>query len=85
MALTDNTARQLQKLLTAVATLTDEVTDLKREINILKVEVAEAKDIVDAWQAVKTGGKFIKWLASIGSGVAGAWLFFKGYGVAALK
>lgn len=77
--------RQLQKLLSAVAALTDEVSELKREVAALKDKVNETRDIVEAWQAVKTGGRFVKWVAGVGSGVAGAWLVLKAFGAALLK
>lgn len=60
-----DTAGQLEKLLSAVATLTDETASLKREFSDLKKKVNETKDIVEAWQAVKTGGKFLKWLGGV--------------------
>ena len=59
------TADQMGKLLSAVATLTDEVTGLKTEVFGLKREVSETREIVEAWGAVKTAGKFLKWLAMI--------------------
>lgn len=77
--------RQLRELLTAVATMTDEVTALKRRVEDLSEKVKRTNDIVDAWQAVKTGGKFVTWIAGVGSGLAGVWLMVKAFGAAVMK
>lgn len=58
-------APQLHKLLGAVATLTDEVSGLRHEVADLTKEVSETREIVEAWGAVKTAGKFIKWLGVV--------------------
>jgi len=60
-----SSADPIKDLLSAVATLTDEVTGLKREVVDLQTQVKETKEIVEAWGAVKTAGKFIKWFGGI--------------------
>jgi hypothetical protein len=35
-------------------------------------QISETRELVDAWQAVKTGGKFIKWAGGIIAIIAGA-------------
>lgn len=54
-----------QRMLTAMATMTDELREVKTEVSTLRSTVAETKDIVEAWGAVKTMGKFIKWLGAL--------------------
>lgn len=78
-------AEQLGKLLTAVATMTDEVAGMKREVAELKKEVAATKDIVEAWQAVKVGGKFLKWVGGLATSAAATWLIMKALGAQLLK
>ena len=80
-----DSASQMATLLSAVATLTDEVTSLKRTIGDLQTKVDATKELVEAWQAVKTGGKFVKWVAGVGSGIAGAWIVMKALGSAMVK
>ena len=47
------------------------------KVDDLKAEVAKTREIVEAWQAFKTGGKFVTWLAKmIASGLA-IWAAFK--------
>lgn len=58
------------KLLSAVTTLTDEVQGLKGEVCDLKSDVREMREIVDAWGAVKTAGKFLKWLGGVVAAIA---------------
>lgn len=72
-----DTPGQMQKLLSAVAALTDEVQSLKATVTTLTTSVNETKDIVQAWEAVKVGGKFIKWLGSIATALAALWLIMK--------
>lgn len=78
-------AHQMDKLLSAVATMTDEVSGMKREVADLKKEVAATKDIVEAWQAVKVGGKFLKWVGGIATSLAATWLIMKALGAQLLK
>lgn len=54
-----------QRMLAAMATMTDELREVKTEVSTLRSTVAETKDIVEAWGAVKTMGKFIKWLGAL--------------------
>ena len=70
-------ACQLERLLSAVATLTDEGSDLKHEVTDLKAKVEETRDIVEAWQAVKTGGRFLKWIGGVVAAAGGAAAFVK--------
>lgn len=76
---------QLSKLLTAVATLTDEVGGLKREVTDLKDKVDATKDMVEAWQAVKAGGKLMKWIGGCATGLAAAWLIMKSLAIHLFK
>lgn len=80
-----DTPAQMSKLLSAVAVLTDEVAALARQIETLEQKVDETKDIVEAWEAVKVGGRFVKWLAGIGSAIAGLWILAKAVAVNMFK
>ncbi len=68
-----------------MADLIDEVSGLKREIVALKGKVDETREIVQAWEAAKATGKFVKWLAGLGSGLAGLWIIAKAAGASFLK
>ena len=50
-----------QKLDTLIASM----AALKQDVDELKTDVAETKEIVEAWSAVKTIGKFVKWTGGI--------------------
>jgi len=39
------------------------------ELKAVADKVDETRDIVEAWQAVKTGGKVITWVAKVGAAV----------------
>ena len=46
-------------------TLIASIAALKQDVDELKTDVAETKEIVEAWSAVKTIGKFVKWTGGI--------------------
>lgn len=41
------------------------VDDVAAKVETVSEDVGKTKDIVEAWNAVKTGGKFLKWLGGI--------------------
>lgn len=50
---------------------------MKRDIATAKKNGASTKELVEAWNAVKTGGKFVRWIAPLAGAVGGAWVFVK--------
>lgn len=57
-----------------LATLTDEVIALKKMVSVVQQDVSATKELVEAWAAVKTVGRFIKWASGIATGFAALWL-----------
>lgn len=55
----------------------DEMRGVKQSLVQVEKDVAETKDLVEAWGAVKTAGKFIKWLGSIATGLVAFYLLAK--------
>ena len=51
----------------------------------VKSEVSQTKEIVEAWSAVKTLGRGIKWFSGTLTAVVAAWLVIKASFIAALK
>jgi ABC-type hemin transport system substrate-binding protein len=41
------------------------VSALTQKLEAVSNDVNKTKDIVEAWNAVKTGGKFLKWLGGV--------------------
>jgi hypothetical protein len=41
------------------------VTRIEGKVEALTDQVAQTREMVEAWQAVKTGGKAITWLAKV--------------------
>lgn len=64
---------QLNKVLEALEPL----PQMKLDIAVAKKDAETVKDLVEAWNAVKTGGKFIKWVAPIVGGLIGGWAALK--------
>jgi hypothetical protein len=64
---------QLAEVIDALKSLPDMQADIARA----KADGAAVKEMVEAWNAVKTGGKFVKWIAPIIGGIAGGWAALK--------
>ena len=76
--LTDaNVAARLNKTLIV---LVDQVELLAAKVDGLQTKIDEMKELNEAWAAVKTSGKFFRWIAGVASGLAGAWLIAKAIG-----
>ena len=45
------------------------VTRIERNVETLTEQVAQTREMVEAWQAVKTGGRAITWLAKVLAGI----------------
>lgn len=60
--MTERPTHAERQMLSAVATMTDELRALKTKVGSLEKKVNETKDIVEAWGAMKTIGKFITWV-----------------------
>ena len=45
------------------------VTRIERNVETLTEQVAQTREMVEAWQAVKTGGRAITWLAKVMAGI----------------
>ena len=58
---------------------------LRSEIAELKESVDETREIVKAWEAVKTGGKFVKWLGALAAAIAAIVVAIKGGIALAIK
>lgn len=80
-----DTTEQMRKLLSAVATMTDEVQALKREVSSLRTAVDETKEIVEIWGAAKVAGRVVKWMVGFASGIAGLWVLAKTAGAGLFK
>lgn len=55
----------------------EELTEMKTSMTQVEHDVSKTKEIVEAWGAVKTVGKFVKWIASLGTGVVGIYVLAK--------
>lgn len=60
----------IEEQLTAIAEKLEVLPEMQRDI-------AETKEIVEAWAAIKTMGKFVKWTGSILAALAGIFAAMK--------
>lgn len=49
------------------------IPQMQTDIALAKEDSAATKEIVDAWNAVKTGGKFVRWAAPLLGGAGMMW------------
>ncbi|TCM40113.1 hypothetical protein [Novosphingobium sp. ST904] len=62
------TDAKVEALAAAIAKISEAVQpiqDIKTDVEKMKGDVEKTKDIVEAWSAVKTLGKFLKWVAGL--------------------
>lgn len=64
---------QLGEILKALAPL----PQMKRDIAKAKKDSELTKELVEAWNAVKTGGKFVRWLVPLVGGASAMWAAVK--------
>jgi hypothetical protein len=64
---------QLGKVLEAL----EPIPQMKLDIAQAKKDGESTKELVEAWNAVKTGGKFVKWVAPLIGSVVGGWAAIK--------
>lgn len=60
-----------------------EITRLLEPLPEMQKDIAATKEIVEAWGAVKSVGKFVKWIGGIATAILAAWVILKA-GVKAL-
>lgn len=64
---------KLEKVLEAL----EPIPQMKVDLETAKKDSETVKDLIEAWNAVKTGGKFVKWVAPIIGGLIGGWAALK--------
>lgn len=53
------------------------IDDIRRDIADIREDTAKMLEIVEAYSAIKTGGRFISWTSKILAGLIAIWVFFK--------
>ena len=61
-----------------IAELVQEMQAMRSALEDLQRETQAIKEVIQAWEFVKTGGKLVTWLAKFGAGVVGLILLLKG-------
>jgi uncharacterized protein (DUF697 family) len=69
----DHIDEQLQGIMSALK----ELPQMRADIAQAKKDSETVKELVEAWSAVKTGGKFVKWLGPILGGIIAGWAAIK--------
>ncbi|MCW1985606.1 UNVERIFIED_ORG: hypothetical protein M2348_001338 [Sphingomonas sp. R1F5B] len=78
-------ARRMTGLETQVKDLIKAVEALNDSVGEVKAGVDETRDIVKAWEAVKVGGKFVKWLGALAGALVAIVVAIKGGIALAIK
>lgn len=68
---------EMRKQLDDVLKALEPLPQMRTDIQTAKDDSAQVKELVEAWNAVKTGGKFVRWIAPLMGGLAGGWAAIK--------
>lgn len=55
----------------------EDLDDIKADVAEMKETLVAIKDMVEAWTAAKTAGRFIKWLGGVAAGLAAIFVALK--------
>ncbi|WP_179504342.1 MULTISPECIES: hypothetical protein [unclassified Sphingomonas] len=77
--------QRMSGLETSVDQLIKAVDAMRGELSDVKEGVEETREIVKAWEAVKTGGKFVKWVGALAAAIAAIVVAIKGGIALAIK
>lgn len=66
--------RKLESIVEALEPLPQMRTDMAQ----MQKDISATKELVEAWNAVKTGGKFVTWLGAIAAALAAVWVVASG-------
>lgn len=56
----------------------DEIANVTRELADLRTEFGKMVELLEAYTALKTGGKFVTWMAKFLAGLLAIWVLVKG-------
>lgn len=76
----DEGSRQFEEIRGQLAQISEAlkpIPEMRSDIETAKNDSATVKEIVQAWNAVKTGGKFVRWVAPIVVSIGAAWAAVK--------
>lgn len=73
------TFADIQATLAEINAKLEVLPQMEADIAAAKESAARASDLIEAWNALKTGGKFVRWIAPVVAAVVSAWLAVKGY------
>ena len=54
-----------------------DIADAVKPIPRMQADIAETRELVEAWGAVKLAGKFVKWASGLLGGIAVVWAAIK--------
>lgn len=76
----DEGKKSFEEIRTRLERITEQlevIPQLKEDIYEARQNSEKTKEIIEAWNAIKTGGKFVRWIAPIIGGMTGAWVALK--------
>lgn len=60
------------------ADIARKVEDLSDKVDSMADDVGKMRELMEAYSAVKTGGRFVAWFAKFMAGLLAIWVFIKG-------
>lgn len=71
--LSDGGRRQFAAINKQLAAIVKQLEPLPQ----MQKDISATKEIVEAWNAIKVGGKFIRWIAPIAAPILAFWIWMK--------
>ena len=68
----------IETKLESIVEALEPLPEMKANITQMQQDIAATKELVEAWNAVKTGGKFVTWLGAITAALAAIWVVVSG-------
>lgn len=68
---------EIRERLSSIGDHLEALQSLKADVQAAKESAEKAKEIIEAWGVIKTGGKFVGWVAPIIASIMGGWAAVK--------
>lgn len=71
-------ARKVEENGKDIAAVDRKVDDLRAEVTEMRTQIAKTLELVEAYAAIKTGGKAVAWMSKFLAGLLAIWVLIKG-------
>lgn len=69
---------EIRKSLLEINKKLEVLPQMQKDVAAAKRSTTRVKELVEAWNFIKTGGKFVRWVAPVVAAIVGAYVAVKG-------